>query len=1446
MPELATAWVTLAVSGRGIKREVGRALNEAERGAKITPKIDSSRLSNDAVRAGRQYGSRFSAAAKLDPKVSTSGLAEQGGRAGKDFGDRFSSGAKTAMAALGVAGGVAALASQFKQVMSVGMDWTNNMNTLTAVTGASAEQLKAAGAAARALGNDITLPATSANDAASAMTELAKGGFTVQQSMDAAKGSLQLAAAAGITATDAATIQSQALQAFGLKAGDASKMSDTLANAANASSAEITDVAQALQQAGTVANQFGLSAEDTAAAIGLLANNGIQGSDAGTLLKSSLLALTDQGKPAQESIRELGLTVYDAQGRFVGLHDLFGQLGEASKTMTNEQYQAATATLFGSDAMRLAGVAAKDGSTSYDLMRTAIDRQGAAADVAAAKTKGLPGAWERVKNGIESLQLKAYDAAEGPLTTVLDKMSGGLNKFGDSWGNLASNPQVSSLLSDTRSAFASLVESLQAAGPAIAPIAKSLGTAAAAIGGAAWKAFVTTLESVASVIKVITPALKFTGELMSEHQGLVTTAAAAWLAFRLVPGIMGRVTPALTAVNTSIANVGKTVATAGTGVRDFTDAYRTSVQWMRQANPTVSTAGRVLFGVGSDAKTASAHLRVLGANASGAVSSGFNALKGAAGGLVGALGGPFSAALIVAGAAFTTIAAKNDAATTSLSNYNEALKASKTAQNELNNALIASGGQLDEQAMEKLKGSLGSLDEELGAAGNRQGSFADQFRDESGSLLGGFKSQIFTLGENPEGNLDTKIRMQADTAKAAKAAIDALNLSQEDLAKQVGGGQPVFDALVANLEKQGAGGLIASEKLKQLRIDLLGAQQAGATVNPVLRQLGDDVVGTASQIKTAFDAVPKDVPVSVSAPGGQAVFDLLTQLGQQVSQGNDKTIQVDAPLAPAVLETLRALGYEVQNNNGKLIVVDADTTQADTKMRQFIDTWSKAIVSPNVVVPGQSTGRPTNPLDVIAPRSSGAVVAMADGGMRQIRKPTAADIYAGRGAGTIFAEEETGGEAYIPLATAKRGRSTAILAEVARRFGLGLTAMADGGITASILKQFASGIAGRSYVWGGGDGDTFDTDCSGAQSTVANYITGATGRFSTEKQAGGLLARGFQAGDPPPGIQAYWVGWRNGGPGGGHTAGTILDPEGGNVNVEMGGKSGGGQFGADAAGASDFPNRAWIALASGDDPSQSSGGGSAAVKSAQASVTSSRATVTGAQNSVDKAQANLDKLRAEGASAEKIGEAEKRKEAADQRLTAAQERQEAAETRLSEVKDKAASQAESGGDGGGKDFGKGMMSGLFGGLMESLGLPGFANILESPNFQSGKALLNAFAGPLTGALSGKLGIQQPGWVPGMPIDTGDGSTTTVGPPGGGGGLPAIGAPGVGDFLKPLPEAGRQVAGGNAHQGTGAPPGGDTNVTYQMTGVDPKVGLRKADAHANQAYRSSGLRAVRPV
>lgn len=388
--EIASAYVSLSVSTANIPRQMRAAFANA--GA-------------EGERAGQQAGDRM----------------------GSSFGASLKKGAGAAIGALGVGTGVAALVGGFQQVIKVGNDFTTELNTMSAVSGATAEQLEAVSQRSRELGNDISLPGTSAGDAAAAMTELAKGGFTVEQSMAAAKGTLQLAAAAQIDAASAATIQSQALQAFGLNADYAAKTSDVLANAANASSAEITDIANGLQQSGAVANQFGLTIEDTATALGLFANSGIQGSDAGTLLKSALLALTDTSNPAQGAIEELGLTVYDAQGQFVGLSSLFGQLDEAAASMTDEQYQAATATLFGSDAMRLAGVAAQVGSAGFDQMQTAINRQGAAAEVAAAKTQGLPGAMAAVGNAAESVALQVYDLVKGPLTSFATSAADGID-----------------------------------------------------------------------------------------------------------------------------------------------------------------------------------------------------------------------------------------------------------------------------------------------------------------------------------------------------------------------------------------------------------------------------------------------------------------------------------------------------------------------------------------------------------------------------------------------------------------------------------------------------------------------------------------------------------------------------------------------------------------------------------------------------------------------------------------------------------------------------------------------------------------------------------------------------------------------------------------------------------------------------------------------------------
>lgn len=396
-----------------------------------------------------------------------SGVGDGAEREGSNAAGRFSSGFSKAMKAAGALAIGGSIVGSLSKVVTTGLDFEKTMNTLSGVTGSSADVMQRFRDTAKALGNDVSLSNTSASDAAVAMTELAKAGFSVDEAMKGARGTLQLAAAAQIDAGSAATIQANALQAFGLKADYAGKAADILANAANASSAEIVDVAQALQQGGAVASSFGLSIEDTSAAIALLANNGIKGSDAGTLLKSALLALTDTSNPAQGAIQELGLTVYDAQGNFVGLEKLMGELKSASQRLTPEMYQAATSTLFGSDAARLAAVSAKEGAGGFDKMRDAINKQGSAAELAAAQNQGLPGVIARIKNAASTLAITLFEKIQGPLQNIGNGVTDFIGKMQTAFenpavGQAASN--IGSALSGIGTAFGAVASTV---GPAL-------------------------------------------------------------------------------------------------------------------------------------------------------------------------------------------------------------------------------------------------------------------------------------------------------------------------------------------------------------------------------------------------------------------------------------------------------------------------------------------------------------------------------------------------------------------------------------------------------------------------------------------------------------------------------------------------------------------------------------------------------------------------------------------------------------------------------------------------------------------------------------------------------------------------------------------------------------------------------------------------------------------
>jgi len=314
--------------------------------------------------------------------------------------------------------GLRALSGAIGGAIGKAAELESELNFLQAVSGATGEQMRQVATLAKQLGADVTIPAASALDAAKAMTELAKAGLSVEQSMAAAKGSLQLAAAGQLDAARAAEIVAGALNAFGLAGDQAVRVADLLAAAANASAADVTSMADSLKMSSAVAAMSGRSIEETITALSMLANAGIQGSDAGTSLKTMFLRLVAPTKDAKEKLNSLGISLTDAQGRMLPLRDLTAQFASKLSALTEEERNYILTTVFGSDAIRAANIVLMAGADAYDEMYRAVTKANAATELAEARMRGLKGAQEALTNAVETLGLSFGEK----LTPILAKV----------------------------------------------------------------------------------------------------------------------------------------------------------------------------------------------------------------------------------------------------------------------------------------------------------------------------------------------------------------------------------------------------------------------------------------------------------------------------------------------------------------------------------------------------------------------------------------------------------------------------------------------------------------------------------------------------------------------------------------------------------------------------------------------------------------------------------------------------------------------------------------------------------------------------------------------------------------------------------------------------------------------------------------------------------------
>jgi TP901 family phage tail tape measure protein len=313
--------------------------------------------------------------------------------------------------------GAAAVALFAKSLQSFAQ-FEAQLNTFQVVAGATAEQMERVSAAAVQLGADVRLPSVSAADAAEAMTELAKAGLDVEESIAGAAGVLQLAVAAQISNAEAAEITASALNAFGLAGDQAVHVADLLANAANAAQGSIVEMNAGLAQVSAVARQAGISIANTVAFLTIFAQNGLRGSDAGTSLRTSLIRLIAPTAEAAGLIKTLGLNVRDAQGNI--RPDIFAQFGEATAGLPPQIRDFIAATIAGQDAIRAFAIGAREGRDALELTRLKLEQEGTAALVASARTRGLAGSFSAAASNAETLGTTLGGIAAGPVNDLVE------------------------------------------------------------------------------------------------------------------------------------------------------------------------------------------------------------------------------------------------------------------------------------------------------------------------------------------------------------------------------------------------------------------------------------------------------------------------------------------------------------------------------------------------------------------------------------------------------------------------------------------------------------------------------------------------------------------------------------------------------------------------------------------------------------------------------------------------------------------------------------------------------------------------------------------------------------------------------------------------------------------------------------------------------------------
>lgn len=403
-----------------------------------------------------------------------------------------------------------ALSAGAAAAIKVGSSFESGMSQVAAVSGATGEELDALTEKAKEMGAKTKFSAT---ESAEAMNYMAMAGWKTEDMLNGIEGIMNLAAASGEDLATTSDIVTDALTAFGMSAADSIHFADVLAAASSNANTNVSMMGETFKYVAPVAGTLGFSAEDTATAIGLMANSGIKAGQAGTSLRAIMNRLASPTNEVQTAMDALGVSITNSDGSMKSLNEIMVDLRKGFSGLSEAEKANMASAIGGQEAMSglLAIVSASDDDFNK-LQESIYGCDGAAEQMAETMQNNLQGQITILKSALEGLGIEIYEQMSEELTDTVKLGQDIINQLTETFKEEGPNGLVSALgdvLAELITRAAEYApQMVELACQLLASLAQGLIDNAPKIGEAAGQILLIFIESIANNIPQIMNAGK--------------------------------------------------------------------------------------------------------------------------------------------------------------------------------------------------------------------------------------------------------------------------------------------------------------------------------------------------------------------------------------------------------------------------------------------------------------------------------------------------------------------------------------------------------------------------------------------------------------------------------------------------------------------------------------------------------------------------------------------------------------------------------------------------------------------------------------------------------------------------------------------------------------------------------------------------------------------------